>query len=157
MRYEISRTLPAPRREGYEYLTDLTTWSEWSPISIPSAGDLRFSRIGDVAPFGYRPLGIPMKGTMRLVDVEPGESWHVCFEQRAFMDVDMLWTFENAGAHAFTLTVAVEIEDSEWWDKTYEWVSMIPLWIRRDIRQAFEALHKHFLHPDTGEIATAAS
>lgn len=157
MRYEISRTLPSPRREGYDYITDLTTWEQWSPISISDAEVVQFSQIDDVTPFVYRPLGIPVKGTMRLTELTPGERWQVRFEQRAFMDVDMEWAFENAGAHAFTLTVSLEVDDAEWWDKTYEWVSMVPLWIKRDIRRAFERLHHHFIDRGAEEAEKAAS
>lgn len=157
MRYEMSRTLPSPRRDGYDYITDLATWEDWSPISIPDAKDVQFAQSDDVAPFNYRPLGIPLRGTMRLVDATPGEHWQVRFEQRAFMDVDMEWKFENAGAHAFTLTVVLEINDSDWWDKTYEWVSMIPLWIKRDIRRSFENLHDHFIDRGAEQPEKAAS
>lgn len=157
MRYEISRTLPSPRREGYDYLTDLRTWDQWSPIAIPDAEAARFSQTDDVVPFVYKPLGLPVKGTMRLTDATPGEVWRVRFEHRAFMDIEMTWAFENAGAHAFTLTVSLEIDDAEWWDKTYEWISMVPLWMKRDIRRSLESLHDHFMHPDVEEVQTAAS
>lgn len=120
MRYEISRTLPSPRPEGYEYLTDLTKWSEWSPVRIVEPESARLSKPGDTVSYVYKPLGIPVKGTMALIDRRPGELWKVRFQQKAFMDIDMTWAFENAGAHAFTMDIELEIDDSEWWDKTYE-------------------------------------
>jgi hypothetical protein len=84
--------------------------------------------------------------------------WHVRFEQKGFPHVDMIWSFENAGAHAFTVDVLLETHDTEWWDKTYEWISMMPVWIKRDIRHALEALHEHFVHPEAEkETEVAAS
>lgn len=157
MRYETSRTLPSPRREGYDYITDLKTWEQWSPVSIPDAEAVPFSKEDDVAPFIYRPLGVPVKGTMRLVTLTPGELVQLRFEHRAFMDIDLTLAFENAGAHAFTLTVALEIEDAEWWDRTYEWMSMVPVWLKRDIRRSLESLHRHFMHPMTEAVQAEAS
>lgn len=157
MRYQISRTLPSPRREGYEYLTDLTKWSEWSPIQIVEPESAKLSKPGDVVSYVYKPLGLPMKGSMALLERTPGEKWRVRFQQRAFMDIEMTWSFENAGAHAFTIDVDLEIDDSEWWDKTYEWISMMPMWIKRDIRRALDTLHEHFAHPEVEKEAVEAS
>jgi hypothetical protein len=158
MRYEFSRTLPAPRREGYAYMTDLTTWGGWSPIEIPDADSVGFDEAGDSASFVYRPVGIPVRGTMHLVDLRPGESWTVRFEQKGFADVEMSWSFSNAGAHAFTVDVTVETQDIDWWDTLYEWIALVPVWIRRDLRRALETLHEHYLHPEIGvEDEVAAS
>lgn len=157
MRFELSRTFPTPRREGFEYLTDLATWSEWSPICIPDAEGAKFTKPKDVVSYSYRPLGIPIRGTMHLVDVEPGELLKLRFGQKAFSDVEMAWHFENAGAHAFTLTVTIDIEDTNWWDKTYQWISMMPTVIKRDMRHAMDALHTHFAHPEVEEKIEAAS
>lgn len=137
-------------------MTDLTTWHRWSPITVPGVGTVGFAKKGDKAAFVYRPFGIPVGGTMHLVDLRPAEMWSVRFEQKGFPAVDMTWSFENAGAHAFTVDVIVETKDKEWWDKTYQWVSMMPVWIKRDIRHALEALHEHFVHPEDEDVKAAS-
>lgn len=154
MRFGMSRTFPAPRRSGFNYLTDLTTWEEWSPIAIPEAEGVRFDSETDSVLYRYRPVGVPVKGQMRLLEAKDGEFWKLRFEQKAFADVDMTWRFENAGAHAFTLTVLVEIEDPKWWDRTYQWISMIPWAIKRDVLRSMDDLHRHFTH--LHEIRTAS-
>lgn len=144
MRFELSRTFAAPRVAGYEYMTDLHTWHEWAPVCIPDVEGAKFKTVGDLVAYRYRPMGIPLRGTMTLVEKVEGERVRYRFSQKTFPDVEMEWLFHNAGAHAFTLTVMVEVADPTWWDKTYQWMSMIPVTLKRDVNATLQTLHEHF-------------
>lgn len=146
MMFEVSRTYPAPRMAGYEYMTDLTTWHEWAPLCIPNAEEAEFEKNGDLVAYRYRMMGVPIRGTMKLVDAEPGVGFTMLFEQKAFPGINMRWRFGNAGAHAFTLDVAVDLAEPNWWDKTYQRISMVPMTMKRDVRMSMEKLHDHFVH-----------
>ncbi len=144
MQFALSRTFPARRLEGFEYMMDLTTWKVWSPIAIVKPSEATFAKKGDSVEFIYRPLGIPIFGTLHLVDFKEGEFVEMRFEQPAFGDVIMKWMFENAGAHAFTFTSTFEVIEPTWWEKTMHRMSMVFPAMRRDVRESFELLHAHF-------------
>jgi hypothetical protein len=40
---------------------------------------------------------------------------------------------------------------AEWWDKTYEWISMVHLWMKTGIRRSLDSSHDHFMHPEVEE------
>jgi hypothetical protein len=147
MHVEISRTFPAPRKAGFEYVTNLATWHEWSAITIPEGGEAGFTSAGDVAAYTYKPLGVPLHGTMFLQGIRAPEVLKVMFQQRAFADVHLGMDFENAGAHAFTLTVTLDVDEPTWWDRSLHWLTLAPAIMRRDIRRSLEGLHTRFTTP----------
>lgn len=146
MMFEVSRTFPAPRMAGYEYVTDLTTWHEWAPLSVLDGEDAPFEKPGDAVAYRYRMMGVPIRGTLKLVEAEPGQSFTILFEQKTFPAIRMQWHFGNAGAHAFTLDVIVDLAEPNWWDKTYRRISTVPMTMKRDVRVAMDRLHDHFAH-----------
>lgn len=154
MQFAFSRTFPARRAEGFEYLMDLTTWKAWNPIEIRRPSEASFVKKGDKVDFTYRPLGIPVHGRLFLEEIRKGEFVEMRFEQGAFGDVLMKWQFENAGAHAFTLTAMFEVVEPTWWEKTMHRMSMVLPAMRRDVRESFEALHDHFAAHEEAVIAS---
>ena len=145
MQFVFSRTFPARRTIGFEYLMDLKSWKAWNPIEVKRPSEASFAKKGDVVDFSYAPLGIPFHGKLTLEDIKDGEFIEMRFEQSAFGDVLMKLMFENAGAHAFTLTAMFEVIEPTWWEKTMHRMSMVFPAMRRDVRESFEMLHEHFV------------
>jgi hypothetical protein len=154
VQYTLSRTFPAKRMDGFTYMMDPKTWQAWSPLTIPQPEEVAFANKGDIAAYTYRPLAVPLHGTIHLEEVRSGEFVAMRFEQRAFGDVRMTWSFDNAGAHAFTLDLTVEVVEPTWWEKTLHRMSLVPPAIHRDARKALEALHEHFAAHEVAEKAS---
>lgn len=145
MRYVLTRTFPIPRREGFAYVTDLRTWELWAPIRVPDAEGAEFAAVGDATTYEYAPLGIRLSGTMTLAEIEPDTSLLLRFEQRAFPDVELSLSFENAGAHATTMTAALEFEEPNWWDVALHRALLVVPAMKRDLRRTLERLDVHFM------------
>lgn len=131
-------------------MCDPTTWQSWNRVGV--ADEAEFASPGDVMAYSYRPLAIPIRGRIRLEEFREDEILVMRFEQRTFGDVRITWAFENAGAHAFTLDAKVEISEPHWWDTVLHRMSFVVPALRRDVRHALDALHEHFVSPESAPV-----
>lgn len=145
MQLVMSRTFPARKMDGFTFMMDPAGWPSWNPVTVRHAGQVSFASKGDTVAYGYKMLGLTVHGRLHLEHTAPGEFAAMRFVQGGFSDVTMRWDFHNAGAHAFTLTVTIDVLEPTWWEKTLHRASLLTPALRRDVHKAFDALHEHFV------------
>jgi hypothetical protein len=67
----IDHRFAVPLREGFDYITDSATWSEYWPGLVAIEPGSRWRRVGDRARQSLRMMGRPTELVMTLGKLEP--------------------------------------------------------------------------------------
>jgi uncharacterized protein YndB with AHSA1/START domain len=157
MRIELHRTFPVPRKIGFEYITDPHHWPEWIGLELIDEKKLAWAKKGDKIPYGYRWMGVPMKGVGTLKKLVPGELVMAEFKLGQLPPTKFELHFENAGAHAFTLSYAAEMAPIEGFlGKLMETVLMLEPYLKREMRLHLGRLNKVLFAMHEGKIEKVA-
>ena len=158
MRIEMHRTFPVPRKVGFDFITDFHHWPEWISMDLVEDKKAAWGKKGDKVPFMYKSLGVPVKGLGELEKIVPGEMVIAEFEAGPLPETEFELHFENAGAHAFTLTFIAEAELPEGWlGKSMEMFLMLKPFYMREMRLMLDKLDKVFLAMHEGTYEEIAA
>ena len=138
---EMLKTFPVARKTGFAFFTDLMRWPEWSPFEVEGAERARFRKKGDELTVRYRPFRIPVHGTMVLDEVVDNELIVATMSFPGAPAVHARFTFHTAGTHAFVLEAAMGLEAGHWFERSLQWMTLLPVIVRRDLRKSLERAH----------------
>jgi hypothetical protein len=93
----IDHRFAVPLREGFDYITDSATWSEYWPGLVAIEPGSRWRRVGDRARLSLRMMGRPTELVMTLGKLEPYRLVSYRSEQRGLPPAEHERHFEERG------------------------------------------------------------
>jgi hypothetical protein len=108
-RSEVTRTLPVPLRDGFDYITDVRNWRSYWPglVDVPDEQSVSWAEPGDEARVVIRARGRPVDMRMKLERFEPYASVVYTSSQEGLPDFHHERHFRDKdGQLDYTLVIA---------------------------------------------------
>jgi len=145
MHVELSRTYPLSRGKGFAYFMDISTWDDWTTLTILDADTTSWREPGDVVNYTYAtPIaGVPLKGSAVLDEVTPEELVKMRLRTAGLPDTPVECRFGHSGPGAFTLTLTVHTEDpAGFFAGALQQITMMETFVARDMRKCLDGLER---------------
>jgi uncharacterized protein YndB with AHSA1/START domain len=111
VRVDVTRVLPVPRREGFDYITDVRNWPDYWPsaVELPDPDHTSWSQPGDRATVVVESRGRPVAMSMHLEEFSPPERVSYGSTQDGLVDFHHERIFdEKDGKLEYTLAIEFE-------------------------------------------------
>lgn len=142
MKYELTRTFPVTRKDGYSFLLDIERWGEWTPFEVRHLDTVQFSKKGHRLNVVYSYFGLPIHGTVTLDKVIADELIKTTIRFPGMAAIHSQIELHGTGTHAVLVTASLELEEpGGWLSKSVQWMGLIPLLVRRELRIAMDKAH----------------
>jgi hypothetical protein len=144
VRVEVTRDLPVPVAEGFDYITDVRNWRSYWPhvVEVPDEEHVSWSAPGDEASVILHVRGRPTEMRMKLSEFRPYEGVFYNSSQEGVPDFWHERHFkESQGRLRYTLVIAFEPRKGVRWPVDRLLVTRI---VRRNLVETLDNLERIF-------------
>ena len=142
MRFEMTRTFPVPRQQGWDFVEDFHTWPDWLNVDIVDPEEAARSKPGDTVKVAGKMLGMRFPGELVLEETTAPEMSRTLWRWPGWPDVHVEQHYSHAGPGAFTLRLVAYVdEDAGLMGRPTGWLmANVPFMMRREIHSDFDRL-----------------
>ena len=133
---EMSREYPAERQQLWDRLTEPENWPTFYNNMIEARGE-RFSEPGDTVSTTYRVLGRNTSGTVRLLEVEPGQRIRFRGELKGLPPVEHEWSYTESEGGTTISAHMESVEVDSWLGGTLDRF-VIPKQLEKDLARSLD-------------------
>jgi uncharacterized protein YndB with AHSA1/START domain len=133
---EMTREYPVARRQLWDHLTEPANWPSFYNNMIDVEAS-RFAEPGDQVTATYRMLGRNTKGTIALLDIEPGERLRLRAELKGLPPVEFTWVYRDADVGTRIDVQMESVEVDSWLGRTLDRF-LVPRQLEKDLGRSMD-------------------